>query len=61
MGNRIFLNRQLGINGLHQNCNANGVRTVTFTISKSVVVKITMFPQRNLHTYVYLDLLSRED
>jgi len=27
----------------------NGVRIVTFATSKNLVVKITMFPQRNIH------------
>jgi hypothetical protein len=39
----------IGNGSLHQDNNDNGVRTVTFTTLKSLVVKSTMFPHRNIY------------
>ena len=36
---------------LHQGSNDSGVRIVNFVTSKSLVVKSTMFPHRNIHEY----------
>ena len=36
---------------LHQDSNDNGVRIVNFATSKRLVVKSTMFPQRNIQKY----------
>ena len=35
---------------VHRDSNDNGVRTVNYDRSKNLVVKITMFPHRNIHT-----------
>jgi hypothetical protein len=40
----------IGNDSAHQDSNDNGVRIANFAISKNLVVKITMFPQRNIHT-----------
>jgi hypothetical protein len=42
-----------GNEGLHQESNDNGVRIVNFATSKSLVVKSTMFPHRNIHKYTW--------
>ena len=34
---------------LHQDTNDNGVRIVSFVMSKNLVVKRTMFPHRDIH------------
>jgi len=39
----------IGQESLHQDSNDNGVRLVNFAISKNLVVKSMMFPQRNIH------------
>jgi len=39
----------IGNESLHQNSNDNAERTVNFNTSKNLVVKSTMFPQRNIH------------
>jgi hypothetical protein len=36
---------------LHEICNDNGVRVVNFAISRSLIVKITVFPHRNIHKF----------
>jgi hypothetical protein len=36
---------------LHQVSNANRVRTINLATSKTIVVKSTMFPHRNIHKY----------
>jgi hypothetical protein len=43
----------IGNESLHQNGDDNGVRMVNFTTSKNLVVKSTMFPQRNIHKYTW--------
>jgi hypothetical protein len=39
----------IGNESLHQDSNDGGVRVVNFATSKNLVVKRTMFPQRNIH------------
>jgi len=41
---RIFSNRKIWNESLHQDSNDNGVGIVKFTISKDLVFKGTMFP-----------------
>jgi hypothetical protein len=36
-----------------QDSNDNGVRTVSFAMSKNLVVKSTMFLHRNIHKYTW--------
>jgi endonuclease/exonuclease/phosphatase family metal-dependent hydrolase len=38
---------------LHEDSNDNGVRVANFATSKNLVVKSTMFPQRNIHKYTW--------
>ena len=38
---------------LHQDNNENGVRIVNLVTSKNLVVKITMFPHRNIYKYTW--------
>jgi hypothetical protein len=38
---------------LHEMSNDNGVRVVNFATSKNLIVKSTMFPQRNIHKYTW--------
>jgi len=42
-----------GQESLHQDSNDNGVRLVNFTTSKTLVVKSTMLPHRNIHKYTW--------
>jgi len=42
-----------GQKSLHQDSNDNGVRLIKFATSKNLVVKSTMFPQRNIHKYTW--------
>jgi len=54
---RIYIFKPtIGNESLHQDSNDNGVRTVNFTTSKNLVVKITMFPHRNFHKYSWTSL-----
>jgi len=48
-GERIFSNRQL----VMRVYNDNGVRLAKFATSKTLVVKSTMFPHRNIHKYTW--------
>jgi hypothetical protein len=36
---------------LHQDITDNGVRIINFVTSKTLVVKSSMFPHRNIHKY----------
>jgi len=38
---------------LHEDSNINSVRRVTFDTSKNLVVKSTMFPNRNIHKHTW--------
>jgi hypothetical protein len=38
---------------LHEISNDNGVRVVNFATSKNLIVKITMFPDRNIYKYTW--------
>jgi hypothetical protein len=42
-----------GNEGLYQDSNNHGVRVVNVATSKSLVVKCTMFPHRNIHKYTW--------
>jgi len=42
-----------GNKSLHQDSDDNGVRIVNFATSKNLVVKSTIFPQRNIHKYTW--------
>ena len=44
-----------GNENLHQNSNDKGVIIIKFITSKSLVVKGTMFPHRNTHTWTSPD------
>jgi len=43
----------IGQESLHQDSNDNGVRLFNFATSKNLVVKSTMFPNRNIHKYTW--------
>jgi len=49
VGRENVFKATIGNDSLHQHCNANGVRIVTFATSKNLVVKSSMFPHRNIH------------
>jgi hypothetical protein len=42
-----------GNESLHEISKDNGVRLVNFVISKNVTFKITAFPHRNIHKYIW--------
>jgi hypothetical protein len=43
----------IGNESLHQNSNDNGEGIANFATSKNLLVKSTMFPHRNIHTYTW--------
>jgi len=49
-----------GQESLHQNSNENGVRLVKFATSKNLMVKSTMFPDRNIHKYTWTSPMVRQ-
>jgi hypothetical protein len=53
VGRKNIFKPTIGNWNLHQDSNDNGVRIVNFTIAKYLVVKITVFPPRNCHTYTW--------
>jgi hypothetical protein len=42
----------IGNNSSDEISNGNGVRLINFVMSKNLVVKTTMFPHHNIHTYI---------
>ena len=42
-----------GNDSLHQDSNDNGVRIVNFATSKNLIVKIMMFPHRNIRKHTW--------
>jgi len=48
VGGETIFKPTIGNESLHQDNNDNGVRTVNFATSKSLVVKSTIFPHRNI-------------
>ena len=53
VGRKNIFKPTIGNDGLHEDSNINGVRIVTFYTSKNLVVKGTMFPNRNIHKYTW--------
>jgi hypothetical protein len=53
MGRENIFKTTIGNDSVHQDCNDNGVRIVNFATLKNLVVKITKFPHRNIHTYTW--------
>jgi len=53
VGRENILKTTIGNENVHQNSNDNGFRIVNFDTSKIIVVKITMFPHRNIRTYTW--------
>ena len=49
VGRENIFKPTIGNEILHHDSNDNGVRIVNFGTSKNLVVKITMFPHRNIH------------
>ena len=56
MGRENIFKLTIGNESLHQDSNYNGVRIVKFATSKNLVVKSTMFPQRDIHKYSWTSL-----
>ena len=54
-GDNIF-KQTIGNESLHQDSNDNGVRIVNYATSKNQVLKSTMFPHRDIHTYIWNSL-----
>jgi hypothetical protein len=44
---------EIGNESLHEINTDNGVRAVNFAICKTLTVKSTMFPHRNIHKYTW--------
>ena len=53
VGSENIFKPTIGNDSLHQDSNDNGVRIVNFPTSKSLVVKSTMFPHRNIHNHTW--------
>jgi len=53
VGRENIFKPTIGQESLHQDSNDNGVRLVNFATSKSLVVKSTMFPHRNIRKYTW--------
>jgi len=53
VGRENIFKPTIGQESLHQDNNDNGVRLVNFATSKTLVVKSTMFPHRNIHKYTW--------
>jgi len=53
VGRENIFKPTIGQDSLHQDSNDNGVRLVNFATSQNLVVKITMFPHRNIHKYTW--------
>jgi hypothetical protein len=49
----------IGNESLHAISNDNGVRSVNFATSKTLRVKSTMFPHRNIHKYTWKSPLGK--
>ena len=56
VGRENILKPTIGKKSLHQQSNDNGVRIVTFSTSKILVVKSTMISHRNIHKYTWTSL-----
>jgi hypothetical protein len=53
LGRKNIFKTTIGNESLHQDSNDNGVRIINFAASKSLVVKSTMFPHRNIYKYTW--------
>ena len=53
VGRENIFNPTIGNDSLHQDSNDNGVRIVNLATSKSLVVKSTMFPHRDIHKHTW--------
>jgi len=53
VGRENIFKPTIGQESLRQDSNDNGVRLVNFVTSKNLVVKISMFPHRNIHKYTW--------
>jgi hypothetical protein len=53
VGREYIFKPTIGNESLHENSNDNGVRAVNFITSKNLIVKSTMFPHRNIHSYTW--------
>jgi len=53
VGRENIFKPTVGNERLRQVSNDNGVRIVNFATSKSLVIKSTMFPHRNIHKYIW--------
>jgi hypothetical protein len=49
LGRKDTLKPTIGNDSLHQDSNDNGVEILNFATSKNLVLKSTMFRQRNIH------------
>jgi endonuclease/exonuclease/phosphatase family metal-dependent hydrolase len=56
VGRENIFKPTIGNESLHQDSNDNGVMIVNFATSKNLVVKNTMFLQRNIHNYTWTSL-----
>ena len=54
MGKEEIFKPTIGNDSLHQDSNDNSVRIVNFATQKSLAVKSTMFPHRNIRKYTWI-------
>jgi endonuclease/exonuclease/phosphatase family metal-dependent hydrolase len=53
LGRQDIFKPIIGNKSIHEASNDNGVRVVNFTTSKTLIVKITTFPRRDIYKYIW--------
>ena len=53
LGRHCIVKPTIWKEGIHQDCNDNGVRIIHFATSKNLLVKSTIFSHRNIHKYTW--------
>jgi hypothetical protein len=59
VGRENIFKTTIGDDSVHQHSSDNSIKTVNFATPKNLVVKSTMFPHRNIHTYTWTFLDGR--
>jgi hypothetical protein len=60
VGSEDIFKPTIGNESLHEICNDNEVRVVSFATSKKLTAKSTMFPHRNTHNFTRTFLMERQ-
>jgi hypothetical protein len=54
LGRHYIVKRTIGKEGIHQDCNENGVRIMYFATSENLIVRNTIFLRRNIHKNTWI-------